>query len=336
MTDPTNEQTGQPTETSTNLEWTDTEWTDTGWTDWDMPPSIASPPPPETIAWVEQQLGATVLHAMQLVGGLSSAVHRLDLDSDRSVVLRRHTNAAWMAREPNIPFDEERVLWLLANLDVGVATPTLLAADPDGRHCDVPTLIMTEVAGTPFLRPVVPNRWAERLAKCLADIHRVPIPSGVGHYQRWDHPDSPVPEWIEDHDLWHRAKARVAGPLPQDNQRFLHRDFHPNNIHWDDGEICAVVDWLGACVGPAAGDLAHCRWNLAMLTEPDVAEHFTDHYRSLTGIDHTTLEFDLATVLSAPVGPFPTHAWNSLGRTDLTSETVAAKIQTWLRHLLDG
>ena len=307
-----------------------------GWTDWDLPPIDETPPPPQTIAWIEQELEDTVAASAPLVGGLSSAVHRLTLDSGRAVVLRRHTNAAWMAREPNIPYDEERVLWRLADLDVGVATPRLLAADPGARYCDVPALVMTEVPGKPFLTPVAPSRWAERLATCLAGIHRAPIPEGLGRYQRWDHPDSPVPDWIDDHDLWHRAKARVAGPLPEHDLRFLHRDFHPNNIHWEDGEICAVVDWLGACVGPAAGDLAHCRWNIAMLAEPSVADHFTDHYRSLTGVDHETLEFDLATVLSAPVGPFPTHAWNSLGRTDLTSETVAAKIQTWLRHLLDG
>jgi len=63
----------------------------------------------------------------------------------------------------------------------------------------------------------------------------------------------------------------------------LHCDYHPNNIHWVDGEICAVVDWLGACTGSLAGDLAHCRWNLAILDSIDLADHFLEHYRSLTG-----------------------------------------------------
>ena len=308
---------------------------------WELPSPDDAVPPPETIDWVQEQLGAQVQDIEPLYGGLSSAIHRLTLGA-RRVVLRRHTNASWMAREPYIPHHETRTLRLLATLDVGVDTPTLIAVDPDANHCDVPTIIMTEVAGRPELNPADPMRYAEHLASCLGSIHRVPVPNDLDAYRRWDSPEATVPVWVEDHHLWQAARDRIAGDLPAGIPAFLHRDFHPNNIHWLDGEICAVVDWLSACVGPVEADLAHCRWNLAMLFEPAVAEHFTARYLGLSGSGSAPdtnrdilTAYDLSVVLSAPIGPFPTHAWNSLGRADLTPETVPPRIESWLRYLMD-
>jgi len=296
--------------------------------------SDATPPPAKTLTWLEEQVGSRVNELEALVGGLSSVVHRVSLTNGDRVVLRRFTLSDWMEREPYIPFDEARTLDLLARLDLGVATPTLVAADPDASHCDVPAIVMTEVAGRPLIDPSNWSDFAEHLAACLAGIHAVDAVEGLAEYRRWDDPKRPVPTWTSDPELWTEAIAQAADDLPEHPHRFLHRDFHPNNIHWKDGQICAVVDWLSACNGPIAGDLSHCRWNLAILAEPAIAHHFTEHYRSLTGYSEDTRAFDLSTVLSGPVGPFPTHAWNDLGRTDLTSDTVAPRIDAWLEHLL--
>ena len=302
--------------------------------DWEPKESPSTPPPPASLSWLEQQVGGRIGEVEALVGGLSSAVHRVTLTTGDRVVLRRFTIADWMEREPHIPFDEARTLDLLRNLDVGVATPTLIAADPDATHCDVPAIVMTEVAGRPMIDTHDWHGYAERLAACLAAINEIEPVGGLGEYQRWDQPKRPIPTWTHVPDLWHEAIALGATDLPTHPHRFLHRDFHPNNIHWDAGEICGVVDWLSACNGPIAGDLAHCRWNLAILAEPAIAEHFTAQYRSLTGYSEDTHAFDLATALSGPVGPFPTFAWNDLGRTDLTSDVVGQRFDGWLAHLL--
>jgi aminoglycoside phosphotransferase (APT) family kinase protein len=297
-----------------------------------------SPPPPQTVAWVEAELRTTIDAVEPLPGGLSSAVHLLTLaDEPHQAVLRRYTNAPWLEREPHIPDDEARNLRMLGSLDLGVRTPTLLATDVTARRCDVPAIVMAKIDGRPDIDPAEPTAWAERLARCLAGIHSVPPPPGLPPFRRWDHPDRPLPSWTSRPELWTEALAIAAPPLPTGEPRFLHRDFHPCNIHWADGEICGVVDWLGACVGSVAGDLAHCRWNLAMLAGIDTAEHFTAVYRDHTGWDGDRdhlLAYDLATVLSGPVGPFPTDAWNALGRSDLTSETVAVAVDGWLAHLL--
>ena len=207
-------------------------------------------PAPETLHWVERQVDDHVVDIELLPGGASSSIHRLTFAGRRDpVVLRRYTLRNWIEREPNIPHDETRILELLADrqrLDVGVPTPVLVASDPNGSECDVPSVIMSEVAGGPDIDPVDPYPWAARLARCLAGIHRAPVPDGLPSFRRWDQPGSPIPAWTAEPELWREAKVRISGPLPDHAPAFIHRDFHPCNIHWLTGEICAVVDWLSA------------------------------------------------------------------------------------------
>jgi aminoglycoside phosphotransferase (APT) family kinase protein len=307
------------------------------WVDWEPSEPIDSPPPSETLDWVEAELDSIVLGALPLPGGLSSAVHRLELLDGRMVVLRRYVLDDWIEREPEIPTDEARILGLLPDLDLPFEIPTLAAADPTGERADVPAIVMSEVPGRPDLAPPDPGPWVDALAECLAAIHAIDpdlVDDEVGPWRRWDEPDRPIPSWTSDRQLWQAARERVPDELPVDRARFLHRDFHPCNVHWADDELVGVVDWLGACLGEPAADLAHCRWNLAVVADIEAAERFTDHYRAITGYGTDTLPYDLSTGLSAPVGPFPVFAWHSLGRCDLTHDVVADRIDGWLAHLL--
>jgi aminoglycoside phosphotransferase (APT) family kinase protein len=307
------------------------------WVDWEPLEPIDSQPPSSTLDWIEDELEGTVIEVLALPGGLSSAIHRIELLDGRAVVLRRYVLADWLQREPGIPGDEVRILQLLPELGLGTGTPNLILADPEASRNDVPALVMSAVPGRPDIAPADTGPWADALAACLADIHAVPaaaVSSELQPFRRWDEPDRPIPTWAGDKDMWREAREQVPDELPVGDPCFLHRDYHPCNIHWSAGKIVGVVDWLGGCVGDAAADLAHCRWNLAVLTEPAVALRFTDHYRELTGYDGDTVPYDLSTVLSAPVGPFPTFAWNALGRRDLDGRKVAERIDTWLANIL--
>ncbi len=309
------------------------------WIDWEPSEPIDSPPPSETLDWIESELESAVLDVLPLPGGLSSAVHRLELLDGRTVVLRRYVLTDWLAREPDIPAEEARILDLLPTLDLPVATPSLVLSDPDGSRADAPAVVMSEVPGRPFLNPVDRGSWADELAMVLAGIHAVDLDQvgdRVGTWRRWDRPNRPLPTWTTEPDLWREAEDRVPDELPVDHPTFLHRDYHPNNVHWIEDDPVAVVDWLGACIGEPAADLAHCRWNLAILHDAEVASWFTSTYRTLTGYEGDLLPYDLSTVLSAPVGPFPTYPWNALGRHDLTPDVVAGRIDGWLAHLLDS
>ncbi len=311
--------------------------TEDEWVDWEPKEPIASPPPSATLDWIETELQAAVIDVLALPGGLSSAVHRLELLDGRAVVLRRYVLDDWMAREPNIPHDEARILELLSRLDLPMVTPSLVLADPDGEVADAPAIVMSEVPGRPELAPVDPGPWADALAETMAYIHAIEVEAvadEVGEWRRWDRPVRPTPIWTEQPEQWEEARERVPDDLPVDNPSFLHRDFHPNNVHWSDTDVVAIVDWLGACVGEPAADLAHCRWNLAVLDGPERAVQFTWRYRELTGYEVDTTPYDLATILSAPVGPFPVFAWHALGRRDLTPEVVGERIDVWLAHIL--
>ena len=65
--------------------------------------------------------------------------------------------------------------------------------------------------------------------------------------------------------MWERAVRQTEADRPSADPVVIHRDFHPGNILWVDHRLSAVVDWVDACLGPAAFDLAHLRVNLAVL-----------------------------------------------------------------------
>ena len=62
--------------------------------------------------------------------------------------------------------------------------------------------------------------------------------------------------------MWERAAEISHGPPLRLPAMLLHHDFHPGNVLWQRGTVTGVVDWQGACTGPAAADVAHCRVNL--------------------------------------------------------------------------
>ena len=75
-----------------------------------------------------------------------------------------------------------------------------------------------------------------------------------------------------------------------------------------------------------------CHRQCIELCPPVTNQSCSDDSRWPTGCS----ESHVSVALSGPVGPFPAHAWNALGRSDLTSESVAPKIDAWLTLILDG
>jgi len=74
-------------------------------------------------------------------------------------------------------------------------------------------------------------------------------------YRPWGLDDPlPVPRWWTNRAIWQRAVVIFHGPMPDEPQTFIHRDFHPGNVLWtDDGPH--FVDFDDARMGPAVQDL---------------------------------------------------------------------------------
>ncbi len=256
-------------------------------------------PPADALAWVEQQLGARVEQVEPLEGGRSAAVHRLFLAGGREpVVLRRYVRD-WVRDEPEIPVNEAHVLRFLTG-HPAIPAPHLLAADPLGAETGVPTTVMTSVPGSVVWHPDDLESWLRRLAELLPVIHgvRVPADAGLAEWAPYG-PEIPFPPpWSRHPSAWQAALSAYEGPRPEFERVFVHRDYHPGNLLWTDGEITGVVDWVSSCVGPAEEDVAHCRINLCYQFDMSVADRFLDLWLSVTGRDSWNPYHDLVNAVS--------------------------------------
>jgi aminoglycoside phosphotransferase (APT) family kinase protein len=245
---------------------------------------LRSRPPRQALAWAGAWLGGPVISARALRGGMSSAVHLVIArrpDGQRAqAVLRRYVRPD--PDEPDPAAREARALRLAGA--AGVPTPALLAVDPDGTQAGVPALLMSRLPGRVDWWPSDLDRWLERLAALLPRIHGTALPPGeaVPRFAPYRQENYRPPGWARYPRVWERAVEISRGPAPDLPAVLLHRDFHPGNVLWRYGRVSGVVDWLGACSGPAPADVAHCRINLLAMGA-EVASRFTVRWEQVAG-----------------------------------------------------
>ena len=75
----------------------------------------------------------------------------------------------------------------------------------------------------------------------------------------------------------------VNAPWPEVRECFIHRDYHPVNVLWQDSQVNGIVDWPNACRGPAGIDVAWCRVNLRSTHGVAIADRFLDLYCAAAG-----------------------------------------------------
>ncbi len=92
-----------------------------------------------------------------------------------------------------------------------------------------------------------------------------------------------MPSWATDAATWEAAFDVLRSEPPTFAPTFIHRDFQPRNVLWDDGEISGVVDWVETSIGPAWLDVAHCLTSLTLWHGSDVADAFAAAYVDRTG-----------------------------------------------------
>ncbi|MBD2843876.1 aminoglycoside phosphotransferase family protein [Paenibacillus sp. IB182496] len=135
---------------------------------------------------------------------------------------------------------------------------------------------------------------------------------------------------------WQAALARVRGPRPEPQLRFIHCDYHAANVLWHGGRICAVVDWVNACIGPVGVDVGHCRVDLAQLHGVAAADLFLEAYVRHAGPDFRyELYWDLLSAIDVlEDAPGVYGGWAALGVTDLTPQLVRGRLDAYVASLL--
>ena len=251
--------------------------------------------PNVVIGWVEHAVASRVIGQSALEGGSSAAVHRLELQGADDVVIQRFV-LDWIQDEPWLPANEVRVLSLLETTDL--PTPRLLAADVEGVETGFPTVLMSALPGAVVWHPGVIDGWLDRLVDTVLAIHAVPVEPRLMKWKPYAPDNKTPPAWSRHPEAWEQALTTFYGPRPAADDVFLHRDFHPGNVLWLDGEVSGVVDWVSSCVGPPEEDVAHCRINLARAHGQQVADDFLARWLSATGRTTYDPYFDLVTAVS--------------------------------------
>jgi Ser/Thr protein kinase RdoA (MazF antagonist) len=241
-------------------------------------------------------------------------------------VLRVFKQERWTTPAQELSSRESTILEALRATDL--PTPEPVATLPGNG------VVMSWLPGQVDL-PARPERsWMKELARSLCTIHQTDIQVPF-EYESWnDTRNQPAPDWWPDAVLWQTAQAATARS-PDYEPRFVHRDYHPVNVLWEQGRICGVVDWINACMGPQGIDVAHCRLNLAIMYGIEAADAFLDAYASgRPGYVHDPF-WDLDDALGALPNVEPYPPWAIFGLTGLTTEIVRARLLDFIRAALN-
>jgi aminoglycoside phosphotransferase (APT) family kinase protein len=270
-----------------------------------------------------------------LLGGSVSAIYAVDIigrnGAPMQFVLRQYTDQVRLANEPDVV--EHEAAALVTAFNAGLPCPRLVAFDSEASRCDVPSLLMTRMPGSPNLLPVDLSEWLNELAGMLASIHRVHHVDLRRRYRLWidvDHLE--IPSWADNRSTWKALHDRVVAGPPPATTGFLHRDYHPGNILWHNGRISGIVDWVNGCIGPWEVDVSHCRKNLAILHGIESAETFDTRYRNLTGAPIPDPYWDACAIADSGPDFNGYMAFRSFG-VPLTTHQITSRINAFATHV---
>jgi aminoglycoside/choline kinase family phosphotransferase len=137
------------------------------------------------------------------------------------------------------------------------------------------------------------------------NIHSTPAPRELRQWEPYA-PENAPPAWTRHRWAWERAVTAYHDARPSSDRVFLHRDFYPGNILWQQDAVSGVVDWVSSCAGPVQEDVAHCRVNLAIHHGQTVADRFLQRWIHASGQPEYHPYWDLLTAVSMG-GDVPDH-----------------------------
>jgi len=282
-------------------------------------------------SWLSEVVGIDdnrlVIEPMQ--GASSSLVSRVLVDGKTLYVLRLHTNNEWLANEPDLVAHEKHVLQLMS--DSALTVPSCIAS----LEHDYQAILMSHVAGSVILKPLRTDSWVNAMAEVLYRIHSHHVVDFGWHYRSWTTTDQLlIPGWAHNPGLWDKAlQALESGPCAY-KPVFIHRDFHPVNILWEDNAVSGVVDWVNSCLGPAGVDIAHCRLNLALMFGLEMADDFLSSYRRrCAGYEHDAY-WDINAIFGCLPKPEFYRPWQEFGLAKIDQDMLNTRVEELLASVM--
>ncbi|MER7399685.1 aminoglycoside phosphotransferase family protein [Streptomyces sp. NPDC000151] len=306
---------------------------------------------PLTLAWASRHLeaGERIVGTEALHGGITAEMRRLTVGTGdggaRDLVLRSFVDPFYVERAEDWLNREADALTMLAG--TGVPAPGLVAVDPTAAHCEYPSLLMTHLAGGTALDDEGLEARVPLLARQLVAIHALRPAEQPREYVALTTADTVVVPEGADAAVWAAAIDVIRKPAPPYEGRFLHRDFQPGNVLFEEppprpahARIAGVVDWAATSWGPADLDVAHCSTNLALLHGPAWGLRFAEAYEEAGGVLAPAASERLywrvrdGLACSEEVQQVA-QPWREAGRTELTTRAVEERLDAYVTALMD-
>jgi Ser/Thr protein kinase RdoA (MazF antagonist) len=281
---------------------------------------------PTLIDELNRQLGKRFRVMRNMAGATSSDLYLLDSRDDRFVA-RLFRTERW--KESAAELTERELHILRAVTEGGIPAPAPVTAIADQG------LLMSWLPGTVVLPAYPSEAWLRELAAALAPLHRSSIQVPFG-YRSWNDSSGQLPPgWWREAALWDAARS-ILENQPAYQPCFIHRDYHPVNVLWEGDRITGIVDWINACMGPAAVDLAHCRLNLALMYDLRAADLFLSAYQPCCPEYRHDPYWDLDDAFGAlpDIRPYP--PWAEFGLTGITQDLVQERFQAFVGAAVDA
>jgi aminoglycoside phosphotransferase (APT) family kinase protein len=280
-----------------------------------------------TRSWILEVLGAHDMRELRsLTFGISSDMRLIEVDGI-PLVLRRYVNR--FVNEVPMAIAYEAQALKAARAVLGHVVPEPVAHDVTGARSGCPSLIMTYLPG----QPVIHDLDLRQIVEPLAFLHARRAPKDFPPYRHWfDRDRLAIPEWTKWPETWAALIDAVGGREPSAEHVFLHRDYHPGNLLWENGTLSGIVDWPSSCRGPRGMDVAHARGNLALVDGVGAAEQFLRTYREVVpSYDHDPW-WDIADLLSFDNEFAGVMAFNAFG-TSLSIDLLYSRADEWAHAL---
>ncbi|MBA4385697.1 MAG: aminoglycoside phosphotransferase family protein [Anaerolinea sp.] len=291
--------------------------------------------------WIVSHLdsSAEIKEVVRLQGSTSSDLYTVQIRErvrEFNLVLRLLTNQQWLQEEPDLAEHEAAALAMAKKS--GLCVPEVIAWDTDGQHCGTPAVLMTSVPGMVNLQPQNFDNWLRQMAAALQPLHELSAADfGWQYFCYNDVKTLKVPTWTAQPSLWERAIEIVNRPPPPTKTCFIHRDYHPMNTLWQDETLSGVVDWVNACRGPAAFDLAWNRLNLMQMYGVEAANHMRDQALAICGTEVWHPYWDLMALIEMLPGPPEVYEpWPVFGLRDLSAPLMIQRADEYLASVLES